>query len=32
VIDFLEKTFADKKLDKKWIEQALKSAKDSETE
>jgi len=32
VIDFLEKTFADKKLDKKWIEQALKSAKDSEKE
>jgi len=32
VIDFLEKTFADKKLEKKWIEQALKSAKDAEKE
>jgi C4-dicarboxylate-binding protein DctP len=32
VIDFLEKTFTDKKLDKKWIEQVLKSAKDSEKE
>jgi tripartite ATP-independent transporter DctP family solute receptor len=30
VIEFLEKTFADKKVDKKWIAQALKSAKDSE--
>jgi TRAP-type C4-dicarboxylate transport system substrate-binding protein len=32
VIEFLEKTFTEKKLDKKWIDQALKSAKDSEKE
>lgn len=32
VIEFLEKTFAEKKLDRSWIDQALKSAKDSEKE
>jgi TRAP-type transport system periplasmic protein len=30
VIEFIEKTFAEKKIDRKWIDQALKSAKDSE--
>jgi len=32
VLEFLEKTFTDKKIDKKWINLALKSAKDSEKE
>jgi hypothetical protein len=32
VIEFVEKTFAEKKIDKKWIDMALKSAKDSEKE
>jgi len=32
VIEFVEKTFAEKKIDKKWIDLALKSAKDSEKE
>ena len=32
VIEFLEKTFAEKKVDKKWIDMALKSAKASEKE
>lgn len=32
VLEFLNKTFADKKIDKKWIDMALKSAKDSEKE
>jgi tripartite ATP-independent transporter DctP family solute receptor len=30
VLEFLDKTFADKKIDKKWIDLALKSAKASE--
>ena len=30
VLEFLDKTFADKKIDKKWIDMALKSAKASE--
>jgi hypothetical protein len=32
VLEFVEKTFAEKKIDKKWIDMALKSAKDSEKE
>lgn len=32
VLDFLEKTFAEKKLDRTWIDRALQSAKDSEKE
>lgn len=32
VIEFVEKTFAEKKIDKKWIDMALKSAKESEKE
>jgi len=32
VIEFIEKTFAEKKIDKKWIDMALKSGKDSEKE
>jgi C4-dicarboxylate-binding protein DctP len=32
VMEFVEKTFAEKKIDRKWIDQALKSAKDSEKE
>jgi TRAP-type C4-dicarboxylate transport system substrate-binding protein len=30
VLEFLDKTFTDKKIDKKWIDMALKSAKASE--
>jgi C4-dicarboxylate-binding protein DctP len=30
VLEFLDKTYTDKKIDKKWIDMALKSAKDSE--
>jgi len=30
VLEFLDKTFTDKKIDKKWIEMARKSAKASE--
>jgi C4-dicarboxylate-binding protein DctP len=32
VIEFVEKTFAEKKIDRKWIDLALKSAKESEKE
>ena len=32
VLEFLEKTFAEKKLDRSWIDRALQSAKDSEKE
>ncbi len=32
VIEFVEKTFAEKKIDKKWINMAIKSGKDSEKE
>ena len=32
VTEFLEKTFAEKNVDKKWIDMALKSAKASEME
>ena len=32
VIEFVEKTFAEKKIDRKWIDGALKSAKESEKE
>ncbi len=32
VMEFVEKTFAEKKIDRKWIDLALKSAKDSEKE
>jgi hypothetical protein len=32
VIEFLEKTFAEKNVDKKWIDMALRSARDSEKE
>jgi tripartite ATP-independent transporter DctP family solute receptor len=32
VLEFLDKTFTEKKIDKKWIEMARKSAKDSEKE
>jgi hypothetical protein len=32
VLEFLEKTFSEKNVDKKWIDMALKSAKASEKE